>query len=112
MVWTLRLNLTRNTGAAFSLAGGRGRGDRPGSPWSWWAWWSWQGAGVSGRLGAVAVGLVLGGALGNLVDRAAARRRRASCGGGVVDFIDFQWWPVFNVADSCVVVGAHPAGRA
>ena len=26
--------------------------------------------------------------------------------GAVVDFIDPQWWPVFNVADSCVVVGA------
>ncbi len=24
----------------------------------------------------------------------------------MVDFIDFQWWPIFNVADSCVVVGA------
>jgi signal peptidase II len=27
-------------------------------------------------------------------------------GGGVVDFVDFQWWPVFNVADMGVVVGA------
>ncbi len=104
VVWTLRFNLTRNTGAAFSMAGGRGAlvglaalvvvGVVV-----------WQGAGVSDRLGAVAVGLVLGGALGNLIDR-ALRSGGGFLGGGVVDFIDFQWWPVFNVADSCVVVGA------
>ena len=46
------------------------------------------------------VGLVLvaGGALGNLYDRLAY--------GYVVDFLDFRVWPVFNVADSCVSVGA------
>ena len=65
----------------------------------------WQGAGVADRLGAVAVGLVLGGALGNLIDR-AFRGGGGFLGGAVVDFIDFQWWPIFNVADSCVVVGA------
>ena len=104
VVWTLRFNLTRNTGAAFSMAGGRGAlvglaalvvvGVVV-----------WQGAGVSDRLGAVAVGLVLGGALGNLIDH-ALRSGGGFLGGGVVDFIDFQWWPIFNVADSCVVVGA------
>ena len=26
--------------------------------------------------------------------------------GAVIDFIDLQWWPVFNVADACIVVGA------
>ena len=41
--------------------------------------------------------LIIGGALGNLVDRVRY--------GYVVDFIDFQFWPVFNVADACVVVG-------
>jgi len=46
------------------------------------------------------VGLVLvaGGAMGNLYDRVAY--------GYVVDFLDFLIWPVFNVADSCVCVGA------
>jgi signal peptidase II len=44
-----------------------------------------------------ALGLVLGGAMGNLVDRIRL--------GFVVDFIDLHWWPVFNVADSCIVVG-------
>ena len=51
------------------------------------------------RLGTVAVGLVLGGALGNLADR-AFRGDGGFLQGGVVDFIDLQWWPVFNVADS------------
>ncbi|HEY1597433.1 MAG TPA: signal peptidase II [Thermoleophilaceae bacterium] len=43
------------------------------------------------------VGLLLGGALGNLADRARM--------GSVTDFIDPRLWPAFNVADSCVVVG-------
>ena len=42
--------------------------------------------------------LVVAGALGNLYDRALY--------GHVVDFIDFRVWPVFNVADSCISVGA------
>ena len=45
----------------------------------------------------IAIGLQLGGAVGNLIDRVRD--------GGVVDFIDFGWWPVFNVADSAIVVG-------
>jgi signal peptidase II len=43
------------------------------------------------------VGLLLGGALGNLADRARD--------GAVIDFIDPVAWPAFNVADSCIVVG-------
>jgi hypothetical protein len=54
---------------------------------------------------AVALGLVVGGAVGNLADR-AFRAGDGLFGGGVVDFVDLQWWPVFNVADVCVVVGA------
>jgi signal peptidase II len=42
------------------------------------------------------LGLILGGALGNLIDRLLY--------GGVVDFIDFHFWPAFNVADSAVTV--------
>ena len=45
----------------------------------------------------LAIGLQMGGALGNLTDRLYA--------GAVVDFIDLAWWPVFNVADSSIVVG-------
>ena len=69
----------------------------------------WQGRTIASRAGAVALGLILGGALGNLADRAF--RGGGFFGGGVVDFIDLQWWPVFNVADSCVVVGGDPAGH-
>jgi signal peptidase II len=54
---------------------------------------------------AIAIGMVLGGALGNLSDR-AFRGGGGFLGGGVVDFVDLQWWPVFNVADSAIVVGA------
>ena len=52
---------------------------------------------------AVGLGLVLGGALGNLTDRAI---RGSGFRGGVVDFIDVGAWPVFNLADAAIVVGA------
>jgi len=103
VVWTLQLDLARNTGAAFSRFVGEGPviavlalgvvGVL-----------LWQGRTVSSRPGAIALGLILGGALGNLVDRAF--RGGGFLHGAVVDFIDLQWWPVFNVADACVVVGA------
>ncbi len=44
-----------------------------------------------------AIGLQLGGALGNLIDRLRT--------GAVVDFIDVGAWPIFNLADSSIVVG-------
>jgi signal peptidase II len=43
------------------------------------------------------VGLLLGGALGNLVDRARE--------GAVIDWIDPTFWPAFNIADACIVIG-------
>lgn len=54
------------------------------------------------RWTALALSLILGGALGNLIDRLRF--------GYVIDFLDFHWreiyhWPAFNVADSCIVVG-------
>jgi signal peptidase II len=52
----------------------------------------------------VALTLVLGGALGNLVDRFV--RSPGFLRGHVVDFVSVGWWPVFNVADSCVSIGA------
>jgi signal peptidase II len=52
---------------------------------------------------AVALGLILGGALGNLTDRAL---HGPGLSGSVTDFIDLHVWPVFNVADSAIVVGA------
>jgi signal peptidase II len=65
----------------------------------------WSGRTVPTRTGAVAVGLVLGGAAGNLADR-AFRAGDGFLGGAVIDFIDAQWYPVFNVADMAVVGGA------
>jgi signal peptidase II len=52
---------------------------------------------------AVALGLVLGGALGNLADRVF--REPAPLRGHVIDFIELPHWPVFNLADSCIVAG-------
>jgi signal peptidase II len=51
----------------------------------------------------VALGLILGGALGNLTDRVLRGPRFT---GNVIDFVDFHVWPVFNLADSAIVVGA------
>jgi signal peptidase II len=104
LIGSLRLHLTYNTGAAFSLGSrfapliallavgvvvallGLGRG-------------------VQGRLAAVAVGAVVGGAVGNLLDR-LLRHGSGFLGGPVVDFVDLQWWPVFNVADMAITLGA------
>jgi signal peptidase II len=58
----------------------------------------------SGTLGAVGVGLVVGGAIGNVIDRLF--RSPGWLRGAVVDFIDFQWFPVFNVADMAINIGA------
>jgi signal peptidase II len=93
----LRLSHVRNSGAAFSLF--------PGLPGLFVL------AGIAGvvffavllarRPGALigsAAALVAGGALGNLVDRLTRGR--------VVDFVDFRYWPAFNVADAAVSVGA------
>lgn len=59
---------------------------------------------VRDRLNGVALGLVLGGALGNLGDRLF--RPPGPFRGRVIDFIDFRVWPTFNLADAAVVVGA------
>ncbi len=54
------------------------------------------------RLFSLALALILGGAVGNVIDRLAY--------GHVIDFLDFHWrgwhWPAFNVADSAIVCGA------
>jgi signal peptidase II len=100
------LVLTYNKGAAFSfLAGASG-----------WQHQFLTGVGVaaslfivyllarhgSQRLFALALALILGGAIGNVIDRLLH--------GHVIDFLDFHWrgwhWPAFNVADSAIVCGA------
>jgi signal peptidase II len=50
------------------------------------------------RVYIIAFSLILGGAIGNLIDRIVY--------GHVIDFIDFRIWPVFNVADSAITIGA------
>ena len=102
LLWTLQFNLSFNGGMAF----GRGQGFGP----------------IIGviatvvvvglllslrqsenKVSVVAVGLIVGGAMGNIVDRLF--RGDAWLHGKVIDFIDFQWFPIFNVADICVNVG-------
>jgi signal peptidase II len=51
----------------------------------------------------LALGLLLGGAAGNLLDRLL--RGGVPLRGEVVDFVKVGWWPVFNLADSCIVAG-------
>lgn len=46
---------------------------------------------------AIAYALILGGAVGNLIDRFTYKY--------VIDFLDLHWWPVFNVADSGITIG-------
>jgi signal peptidase II len=100
LLWTLRLNLTFNSGLAFS----QGRGMTGLITVAAVAlvagllWWARQ---VTTPGLAVAIGLILGGACGNLADRLLRGH-----GGAVVDFIDLQWWPIFNVADAALTCGA------
>jgi signal peptidase II len=94
----LSLTSTRNTGAFFSLFAGSGAALA--------AFglvlavvvlvWGWKSARSHPEMVAP-LALILGGALGNLVDRLARGR--------VVDFLDFHFWPVFNVADIALTVG-------
>ncbi|HUM15254.1 MAG TPA: signal peptidase II [Candidatus Nitrosotalea sp.] len=101
------LTLVMNPGLAFGMLGGMPAG------------WRWLVALLSigalavlamvglrmlpggGRLTPLALGLIFGGAVGNLIDRARF--------GAVIDFLDFYWrayhWPAFNVADSAITVG-------
>lgn len=56
--------------------------------------------GLEQRSWAIPLGLVMGGGFGNVADRVFR-----DTGGRVVDFIELKWWPVFNVADMCIVTG-------
>ena len=57
---------------------------------------------LDNSLSRVALGLILGGTIGNLIERLLYLLGRL---GGVTDFIHIGWWPPFNLADSAVVVG-------
>ncbi|HEV3104293.1 MAG TPA: signal peptidase II [Trinickia sp.] len=100
------LLLVFNRGAAFSFL----------SSASGWQRWAFTGLGIvaacvicyllkrhgSQRLFCTALSLIMGGALGNVIDRLVY--------GHVIDFLDFHvgaWhWPAFNLADSAIVIGA------
>ena len=102
------LTYVRNTGAAFSLLAGAPAGWR--RPFFYGvaavaclaAVWMLRGVERRDRLSRLALGLIVGGALGNFIDRFRL--------GEVVDFVEVgvrgvYTWPVFNVADSAVCVG-------
>lgn len=103
LVWTLRLRLVFNTGTAFSRFSGLGPllavlavvivGVL-----------LWVGRVSPDRPTSLALGTVAGGAVGNLLDR-LFRDGEGFLGGAVIDFIDIQWWPVWNVADMGIVIG-------
>jgi signal peptidase II len=63
------------------------------------------GRSLRGTAPRLALAAIVGGAIGNLLDR-LLRDGSGFLGGPVVDFIDLQWWPVFNVADMAVTIGA------
>jgi len=99
----LQLNYTTNSGGAFGLG--------QSAPWVFAAATIVVAAAIvassfrlRNALAAVSLGLILGGAFGNLTDRAV--RGEGLLSGRVVDFIDFHVWPVFNLADSAIVIGA------
>jgi signal peptidase II len=110
VVGSLQLRLTFNTGTAFSLGD-----DLQLGPFvavlalAVVGWLLWSGHSDT-KGGAIAAGLVAGGAVGNLLDRAFRSGpwggEAGFMGGAVVDFVDAQWWPVFNVADAAIVIGA------
>ena len=97
----LRFRLAENPGSAFSLFQGLG-------PWLGLA--AIVASAVilvvveqtGNRIELAGLSLILGGAVGNLVDRLS---NGPWLTGSVTDFIDFSFWPNFNVADSAITVG-------
>jgi signal peptidase II len=102
VVWTLQWNLVRNSGMAFSRAQGIGPliGIAALLVVVWLAWTSRM---LTSRVTSIAAGLIAGGAIGNLVDRLFRDGRILH--GSVIDFIDFQWFPIFNIADMAIDIG-------
>ncbi|MFM7745206.1 MAG: signal peptidase II [Actinomycetota bacterium] len=102
IVGSLRFNLAFNTGMAF--AKGQGIGPIIAVVGVIVVAYLLVGLRRDTRPGAVFVGMVGGGAAGNIVDRLF--RGEGWLRGAVVDFIDLQWWPIFNIADAAIVLGA------
>lgn len=94
---SLSLQLSRNPGVAFGLGQSAPTGVLLALTGALCAALAW--AGWTGRLQPpLAVGLVLGGAVGNLLDR--------MLGGSVIDMVHLTWWPTFNLADVAICSGA------
>ena len=103
LIWTLQLNLIRNPGASFSIGENL-------TPYiatvailasiaiAYLGWIETKPRGM------FLYGIVLGGVFGNVIDR-VFRSGDGFLGGEVVDFIDLQWWPIFNFADVALVIG-------
>lgn len=99
VIGTLDLELARNTGVSFSLFQGKAFVVIPVAVVLvvGLATMAWHAPSV-GR--AALLGLILGGAVGNLCDRLFRNEH-----GAVVDFINLHFWPTFNVADASIVIG-------
>ncbi len=101
LFWTLRLNLIFNPGASFST--GEGLGPLIGAiSFVMVVVMIWLAARTPQTAQRIVYSGIAGGALGNGLDR-LFRADDGFLSGKVVDFVDFQWWPVFNVADSAIV---------
>jgi signal peptidase II len=119
----LKLTYVQNRGAAFGILSDA---DLPNQSWllavvslcalAAIAYYAWK-LPAGSRMPRLALALIMGGAVGNLLDRLRL--------GHVVDFVDVYWgahhWPAFNVADSAISVGValllldilrHPQGEA
>ena len=92
LFWTARFNLHRNFGSAFGLGSSLGR----------WlgiiilfviAGVIWYSRSITDRRMLILFGAIAGGAIGNVIDR-IFRAEDGFMSGGVIDFIDFQWWPL------------------
>lgn len=93
------LTLIGNTGIAFGLfKGNSGVWVGVGLLVLIWIYQLLRKGNLKDRLAFIGLPLIAGGALGNLIDRLRY--------GYVIDFLDFRVWPVFNVADICISVGA------
>jgi signal peptidase II len=103
LVWTLRLRVIENTGTAFSLTSDSG-------PWvsviaiAVVGYLVWSGRSQRSPWVLASYGLVIGGTIGNLVDR-VTRADDGFLSGPVIDMVDLQWFPVFNLADAALTVG-------
>jgi signal peptidase II len=104
VIWTLQLTLAFNDGVAFSLGRGSGLGIVP-VALAVIVVVVLIGRSMEGTGSGICLGLIVGGAAGNVIDRLFRGH-----GGAVIDFVDFQWWPVFNVADACIVCGGLGLG--